>query len=169
MYLKSWQRPKVLVFNKIITSSSLRKYTVHRKWHHEITTWHSEWEVEGLRNWISTKQTYKLWLLHPQIKFCYTVNDSMKKKWWINFFIIVFKIQSNTIVEIYVQKETIETCIHKAEVLFRGLQELLLLRDTWESKLSRFLTIKHLQCDYFFYQSNIYCTYSIPLNHISYV
>lgn len=46
------------------------------------------------------------------------------------FFTIVFKIQSNTIVEIYVQKETIKTCIHKAEVLFRGLHELLLLRDT---------------------------------------
>lgn len=36
------------------------------------------------------------------------------------FFIIVFKIQSNTNVEIYVQKEIIKTWIHKAEVLFRG-------------------------------------------------
>lgn len=61
-------------------------------------------------------------------------------------------------VEIYVQKKNIETCIHKAEVLFQGCKCSNEMKHTSESKLSRY-----------HHQNTLNGYFSINITHLLYI
>lgn len=82
-----------------------------------------------------------------------------KKKIWVK--VVFFWFPKSSQVEIYVQKINIETCIHKAEVLFQVVHVNIEMKHTWSLKLSNFLPSKRIILP----MQHIYCTSSIPLKH----
>lgn len=124
-------------------------------------------KVESLRNWISTQQTHKLWLLtkmHRQLKFCYTANDSIKESgdtfMFLNNLDICFQNPVSRNVEIYIQKKKSYKLVFLRQKCFSRVVSVILRWNIPESQSSERFTIKpHLKCGYF----------SINITHLLYI